>query len=119
MHAWDYAYRAARKSEWQIILQDRAHFKSRIQRVANELNPILSIEHRQKIYETRFANLYKEESLSPISKSIKQQKKCFDRNTKKNNRQKFYKKPKELLRPLKKCKSRKKLKILIDYFYIF
>uniref|UniRef100_A0A1A9X5T0 PP1c_bdg domain-containing protein n=1 Tax=Glossina brevipalpis TaxID=37001 RepID=A0A1A9X5T0_9MUSC len=119
MHTWNYAYRAARKSEWGILINNRAHFKSRIQRVANELNPILSIEHRQKIYETRFANLYKEESLLPISKSIKQQNKCVDKKSKKNNQQKCKKKSKDLLRPLRKCKSSKKLKILIHYFYIF
>lgn len=58
MHTWNYAYRAARKGEWEMYARDRERFKLRIQRVALTLNPILDREHRQKIYEKRFVNLY-------------------------------------------------------------
>lgn len=58
MHTWSYAYRAARKGEWEMYARDRERFKLRIQRTALTLNPILQREHRQKIYEKRFANLY-------------------------------------------------------------
>lgn len=60
MHTWSYAYRAARKGEWEMFARDRERFKLRIQRTALSLNPILEREHRQKIYEKRFANLYNE-----------------------------------------------------------
>lgn len=58
MHTWSYAYRAARKGEWEMYARDRERFKLRIQRAALTLNPILDREHRQKIYEKRFVNLY-------------------------------------------------------------
>ncbi|KAM7342602.1 protein phosphatase 1 regulatory subunit 15 [Cochliomyia hominivorax] len=58
MHTWNYAYRAARKGEWEMYARDRERFKWRIQRTALTLNPILEREHRQKIYEKRFANIY-------------------------------------------------------------
>ncbi|XP_065367820.1 uncharacterized protein PPP1R15 [Calliphora vicina] len=58
MHTWTYAYRAARKGEWEMYARDRERFKLRIQRAALTINPILQREHRQKIYEKRFANLY-------------------------------------------------------------
>ncbi|TMW54737.1 hypothetical protein DOY81_000268 [Sarcophaga bullata] len=57
MHTWSYAYRAARKGEWEMYARDRERFKLRIQRAAFTLNPILEREHRQKIYEKRFVNL--------------------------------------------------------------
>lgn len=58
MHTWNYAYRAARKGEWEMYARDRERFKLRIQRAAFTLNPILEREHRQKIYEQRFVNLF-------------------------------------------------------------
>lgn len=58
MHTWCYAYRAARKGEWEMYARDRERFKLRIQRAAFTLNPILEREHRQKIYEKRFVNLF-------------------------------------------------------------
>lgn len=56
MHTWSYAYRAARKGQWEMYARDRERFRLRVQRAAVLLNPILEREHRQKIYEKRFAN---------------------------------------------------------------
>ncbi|KAH8272908.1 hypothetical protein KR018_008590 [Drosophila ironensis] len=55
MLAWDFAYRAARKSEWQVIARDRARFQQRIQRVAHFLDPVLSPDHRDSVYRSRFS----------------------------------------------------------------
>lgn len=57
MHTWSYAYRAARKGEWEMYARDRERFKLRVQKAALTLNPILDREHRLKVYEQRFANL--------------------------------------------------------------
>ncbi|XP_073847783.1 protein phosphatase 1 regulatory subunit 15 [Musca autumnalis] len=57
MHTWNYAYRAARKGNWEMYARDRARFKMRIDRTANVLNRILEPEHRQKIFEQRFAKI--------------------------------------------------------------
>lgn len=54
MHTWNYAYRAARKGNWEMYARDRERFKMRIDRTAHVLNRILEPEHRQKIYEQRF-----------------------------------------------------------------
>ncbi|KAH8322540.1 hypothetical protein KR074_003108 [Drosophila pseudoananassae] len=57
MLAWDFAYRAARKSEWQLIARDRDRFQKRIKCVAPILNPILSPTHRDNVYKARFWNV--------------------------------------------------------------
>ncbi|ABQ08917.1 gadd-34 apoptosis-associated-like protein [Glossina pallidipes salivary gland hypertrophy virus] len=54
--AWDFAYRAARKGEWEIIVRDRARFKTRITRTENKIKHILDPEYRNKIYTERFLN---------------------------------------------------------------
>ncbi|XP_001360868.2 uncharacterized protein PPP1R15 [Drosophila pseudoobscura] len=57
MLAWDFAYRAARKSEWQVMARDRFRFQQRIHRVAPILNPILTPNHREQVYKARFRNV--------------------------------------------------------------
>ncbi|KNC22287.1 hypothetical protein FF38_12907 [Lucilia cuprina] len=69
MHTWNYAYRAARKGEWEMYARDRERFKLRIQRAASTLNPILEREHRQKIYEKRFANLYDNDDYNDVNQA--------------------------------------------------
>ncbi|XP_017070449.1 uncharacterized protein LOC108107432 [Drosophila eugracilis] len=54
MFAWDYAYRAARKSEWQVMARDRARFQQRIKRISPILNTVLSPVHRESVYLARF-----------------------------------------------------------------
>ncbi|XP_030370361.1 uncharacterized protein LOC115620978 [Scaptodrosophila lebanonensis] len=57
MYTWDYAYRAARKGDWQVHARDRARFQQRIQRISTILDPILCSDHRQKIYKDRCLNV--------------------------------------------------------------
>ncbi|KAH8390427.1 nucleolar transcription factor 1 [Drosophila serrata] len=54
MHAWDYAYRAARKSKWEVIARDRSRFQQRIHRIAPFINAVLTPEHRDSVYQARF-----------------------------------------------------------------
>ncbi|XP_017013481.2 uncharacterized protein PPP1R15 [Drosophila takahashii] len=54
MHAWDYAYRAARKSEWQVMARDRERFQQRIRRISHILNAVLTPLHRENVYQARF-----------------------------------------------------------------
>ncbi|XP_016992191.1 uncharacterized protein LOC108053967 [Drosophila rhopaloa] len=54
MLAWDYAYRAARKSEWQLMARDRDRFQQRIRRISPILNAVLSPIHRESVYQARF-----------------------------------------------------------------
>ena len=41
MRVWDFAYRNARKSSWEIIARDRQRFATRITRIGRILEPIL------------------------------------------------------------------------------
>lgn len=56
MHAWNFAYRAARKGHWEDVARDRDRFQQRIERTCVYLNPVLTPEHREKIYRSRFAD---------------------------------------------------------------
>ncbi|XP_033332536.2 protein phosphatase 1 regulatory subunit 15 [Megalopta genalis] len=55
MVQWDYAYRAARKGPWEEMARDRVRFKGRINCIGRVLNPILSTQHRLRIWQERFA----------------------------------------------------------------
>ncbi|EDW61181.2 uncharacterized protein Dvir_GJ21892 [Drosophila virilis] len=57
MHAWDFAYRAARKGDWQEVARDRDRFQQRINRIAPILNNVLSSNHREKVYTARFLDI--------------------------------------------------------------
>lgn len=52
---WDYAHRQARKGHWEEVGRDRVRFSDRIRRVEAELKPMLTAQHRDKIYNQRFA----------------------------------------------------------------
>ncbi|KAL1403209.1 hypothetical protein quinque_015743, partial [Culex quinquefasciatus] len=55
MRVWDYAYRQARKSEWEIAARDRAWFKRRIENTEPVLGPIFDRDLRERVYRERFA----------------------------------------------------------------
>ncbi|XP_034477782.1 uncharacterized protein LOC117784219 [Drosophila innubila] len=57
MHTWDFAYRAARKGDWQEMARDRDRFQQRIKRVAPTINTILNSNHRDKVYKDRFLDV--------------------------------------------------------------
>ncbi|OAD54670.1 Protein phosphatase 1 regulatory subunit 15A [Eufriesea mexicana] len=54
MVKWDYAYRAARKGPWEEMARDRERFRSRINCIERVLNPILTVQHRNHIWQERF-----------------------------------------------------------------
>lgn len=53
--AWNYAYRAARISPWEVVARDSNRFKSKIQSLEPIISRVLRPEHRQKIWETRMS----------------------------------------------------------------
>ncbi|XP_017877209.1 uncharacterized protein LOC108623303 [Ceratina calcarata] len=55
MVQWDYAYRAARKGPWEEMARDRERFRGRINCIERVLNPILTSQHRNHIWQERFA----------------------------------------------------------------
>lgn len=55
MVQWDYAYRAARRGPWEEMARDRERFKGRINSIDRVLRPILSTQHRTRIWQERFA----------------------------------------------------------------
>lgn len=54
MYAWPFAYRVSRKGFWEQCARDRERFHMRINRINNILKPILSEEHRCKIWNERY-----------------------------------------------------------------
>lgn len=53
--AWKYAYKEARKGEFQKAYLDRLRFKRKIEEMEKNLCSMLDINHRRKIYKERFA----------------------------------------------------------------
>lgn len=51
---WDFAYRQARKCDYQRNYLDRLRFERRIMQCQNILHNIFDEEHRNKIYAERF-----------------------------------------------------------------
>ncbi|XP_041075084.1 uncharacterized protein LOC121294931 [Polyodon spathula] len=48
MHAWDFAFRAARKSPWEEMARDRARFQRRIQEAEETIGCCWNSDHREK-----------------------------------------------------------------------
>lgn len=51
---WDFAYRNARKSDWEKVYLDKLRFKRRIKDCEIELSNVFSKTHRMLIYNERF-----------------------------------------------------------------
>lgn len=49
LHAWRHAYHQARRSPWEQIGRDRVRFQDKIRRLAEILNPVLDVQHRQRV----------------------------------------------------------------------
>nr|XP_029716921.1 uncharacterized protein LOC109425646 [Aedes albopictus] len=56
IRAWDFAYRQARKGEWEMAARDRERFKKRIQETGNILSSVFDKNLRDKVYEERFSS---------------------------------------------------------------
>lgn len=54
MRTWNFAYRQARKGEWEMAARDRERFKKRIDEAAEILEPIFQPNVRKRIYCERF-----------------------------------------------------------------
>lgn len=55
IRAWDFAYRQARKGEWEMAARDRERFKKRIQETENVLSSVFDKKLRDKVYKERFS----------------------------------------------------------------
>lgn len=53
LFTWSYAYREARRGPWERAAVDRVRFKRRIEEAAIYINPILDMNHRNKIKRNR------------------------------------------------------------------
>lgn len=54
---WAFAYREARKSDFQQLMLDRYRFQRRIEKIKTTLDMILESNFRNKIVHERFINL--------------------------------------------------------------
>lgn len=55
IRAWDFAYRQARKGEWEMAARDRERFKKRIQETGNVLSSVFDQNLRDRVYNERFS----------------------------------------------------------------
>jgi len=55
MRSWDFAYRAARKGNWENYARDRCRFQNRIANLDSIISTVLSKQHREKIFNERFS----------------------------------------------------------------
>jgi hypothetical protein len=63
MVTWDFAYRNARKNNWQQQYLDNLRFKDRIGKCRDIIGKVLNINHRNQIYEKRFKDFQYNASL--------------------------------------------------------
>ncbi|XP_065221037.1 uncharacterized protein PPP1R15 [Planococcus citri] len=57
--AWDFAYRAARISPWEMVARDANRFQSKIRSIEPIIAPVLDPVHRSKIWHERMEKFYK------------------------------------------------------------
>lgn len=55
MRTWDFAYRQARKGDWEMAARDRERFKKRILETENALSTVFDKNLRDKVYKERFS----------------------------------------------------------------
>lgn len=54
MVAWGFAYRNARKGNWEEVARDNARFKNSIEKMNEIFAPVFEQKHRDRIYHERF-----------------------------------------------------------------
>lgn len=57
IRAWDFAYRAARKGEWEQFARDHERFRFRICKTQPIIDAVLEQKLRDRIYEERFKDV--------------------------------------------------------------
>ena len=50
MVQWDFAYRQARKGEWEQFARDRDRFATKISQLTPIISPILDRRHREQVF---------------------------------------------------------------------
>ncbi|XP_058834844.1 uncharacterized protein LOC131692031 isoform X2 [Topomyia yanbarensis] len=56
IRAWEFAYRHARKGEWEMAARDRERFRKRIEETEHILKPVLECSLRDRVYHERFSS---------------------------------------------------------------
>lgn len=56
MIAWGYAYKQARRGQWEMLARDRNRFQRRIQEAFSTISAVLDPIHRNRIYFERYGN---------------------------------------------------------------
>lgn len=51
---WNYAYREARRGKWEQTGRDRDRFHRKIIDLKDIISPILTFQHREKVFKHRF-----------------------------------------------------------------
>lgn len=54
MCAWTFAYKQARKGDWEMATRDRCRFQRRIEETREMIDRILESNHRGSVYQSRF-----------------------------------------------------------------
>lgn len=57
MVKWDFAYRQARRGDWEQYARDRDRFSTKIAQLTPILSPILDPQHRDQVYLKYFLDL--------------------------------------------------------------
>lgn len=56
MIKWNFAYRAARRGPWEEMGRDHCRFQRRIETISRQLNDVLQTQHRNRVFNDRFAS---------------------------------------------------------------
>lgn len=54
LRTWKFAYKNARKGKWEQYGRDNERFKQRIDKLNDILSPLLSLQHRERVFNERF-----------------------------------------------------------------
>lgn len=54
LYVWGYAYREARRGKWEQMARDSDRFHRKIMVLKDIISPILTYEHREKVFKHRF-----------------------------------------------------------------
>lgn len=54
MYTWTFAYKQARKGDWEMLARDRCRFQRRIAEIQAKIDYVLESNHRDTVYQLRF-----------------------------------------------------------------
>lgn len=54
MCTWTFAYRQARKGDWEMVARDRVRFQRKLEEFHEKIKHVFESNHRDNIYKSRF-----------------------------------------------------------------